>query len=240
MSFTYKSPWGQVEDCYIKKEVGDIPEKHGGFRTRYSIMSPEGSVCTINLFGLTDQLPDEYQRPDVLAIKDYSENSGLLNFLEEQGVVRDILGSVPSGFVSVPIVLVDLDKLENLGKEQAETKDVVPTKETFEECIIDVENQDFSKYKFSLRDKPIVDIKVKDYAFEQEIQIRPIRNEKDLYLVSELSFSGNGVLQEYIAKIDKDKFAKVIGKPFPKEKTGSLKTKQSKNKNLEKDNEHSV
>lgn len=42
-------------------------------------------------------------------VKDYSENSGMLDALKEAGLVKEILGRRQSGFVTVPLVEFNLD-----------------------------------------------------------------------------------------------------------------------------------
>lgn len=42
-------------------------------------------------------------------VKDYSENSGMLDALKEAGLVKEILGHRQSGFVTVPLVKFNLD-----------------------------------------------------------------------------------------------------------------------------------
>lgn len=38
-----------------------------------------------------------------IAVKNYSENAGLLEQLEQLGLVEEVVGYVPSGFVQIPI-----------------------------------------------------------------------------------------------------------------------------------------
>ncbi len=52
--------------------------------------------CTINL-------PDHDLAQDEVAIKNYSENEGMLESLQQAGVVGPVLRSVQSGFVTIPI-----------------------------------------------------------------------------------------------------------------------------------------
>lgn len=52
------------------------------------------ATCTVNMEGL---------EPDEVAIKDYSENEGMLSFLVEEGIVNPPHRSLPSGFVNIPV-----------------------------------------------------------------------------------------------------------------------------------------
>jgi hypothetical protein len=52
------------------------------------------STCTVN----TDD------DPNLVLIKDYSENEGMLAFLVNEGVVKDTGKRVASGYITIPIV----------------------------------------------------------------------------------------------------------------------------------------
>lgn len=61
------------------------------------------TTCTVNV-GLTPA--------GSVAVKDYSENEGMLDFLKENGLVGDTLYTVQSGFVIVPVVKLTESGLE--------------------------------------------------------------------------------------------------------------------------------
>jgi len=63
---------------------------------------------------VTINLPDEELEKDEVFIKNHSENEGMLDFVREIGLVKKITGYVKSGFVKVPKVKLDLEKLEEL------------------------------------------------------------------------------------------------------------------------------
>jgi hypothetical protein len=76
----------------------------------------QGKYCTTdyNAFSLFNQdeepfmvasvnLPDEKLENDEIAIKNYSENKGILEALIEAKIVSEPLRFVQSGFVSIPI-----------------------------------------------------------------------------------------------------------------------------------------
>lgn len=54
------------------------------------------SMATVNL-------PDEHMVEDEVAIKDYSENSGMVDTLVAAGVIARPHRAVPSGFVTIPV-----------------------------------------------------------------------------------------------------------------------------------------
>lgn len=49
--------------------------------------------------------------PDAVAIKNYSENDGVLESLIDNGVVSEIQHYIPSGYVQIPVCII-LNKLE--------------------------------------------------------------------------------------------------------------------------------
>ena len=54
------------------------------------------STCTVNL-------PDEPLDEGEVFIKDYSENEGMVEFLEKEGVVKPTGRMVQSGYVLIPV-----------------------------------------------------------------------------------------------------------------------------------------
>ena len=52
-------------------------------------------------------------------IKDYSENEGMLDALKEAGIVKDVINYVNSGFVTIPLVQLDLDVLREFLDEES-------------------------------------------------------------------------------------------------------------------------
>lgn len=56
-------------------------------------------------------IPNFDKSHDVLAIKNYSENEGLLRLLKKKGVVIEQVGEIESGFVTIPLVKIDIEKL---------------------------------------------------------------------------------------------------------------------------------
>ena len=63
------------------------------------------TTCTVNVGKIDDSL-------NAVAVKDYSENEGMLDFLKENGLVGDTLYTVQSGFVIVPVVKLTESGLE--------------------------------------------------------------------------------------------------------------------------------
>jgi hypothetical protein len=64
----------------------------------------EGPIATATV-NMGDKLPK-----DQAYIKDYSENEGMLEALADAGIVKEVIGWKASGFVTVPLCTLDLDK----------------------------------------------------------------------------------------------------------------------------------
>ena len=81
-----------------------------GKHTCYEIINDEGSIMTVNVPG--------YGKSDtIVAIKNYSENEGIMDFLKIHGLIKKIHGYVPSGFVKMPLVELDIEKLKSMNEE---------------------------------------------------------------------------------------------------------------------------
>ena len=74
--------------------------------------------------------------PDCAAIKYWSENSGMMNALEEIGVIKENLGFIPHGYMLVPAVRFDMDKVHALSNEwqkyQTQEKDSMKDMKIFQ------------------------------------------------------------------------------------------------------------
>lgn len=51
---------------------------------------------------------------DVALVKDYSENEGMLEAITEAGLVEEVIGYAPLGFVIAPIVKFNLTDIEDM------------------------------------------------------------------------------------------------------------------------------
>lgn len=54
-------------------------------------------------FGMITVNVQQELKPGRVAIKDWSENEGLLDVLVEEGIVSEPLSYIPSGFVEIPV-----------------------------------------------------------------------------------------------------------------------------------------
>ena len=82
-------------ECYL--EFGKYPNGRRAIRLVDAIDHEEYAVATINVI-------DAALLPGHVAIKDYSENVGILEALVEAGVVIDTGVRVSTGLTSVPVV----------------------------------------------------------------------------------------------------------------------------------------
>ncbi len=106
-TFTYKGKYGEYPNCFFR--VGRYDDQS----LRFEIWSnKEGSITTC-----TVRLPFPLEKDEV-HIKNYSENEGLIEFLKDFGVITNIISYRPCGYVSVPRVKLDLNKLKEHTLEE--------------------------------------------------------------------------------------------------------------------------
>lgn len=67
-------------------------------------------------FCATVNLPEHKINADEAFIKDYAENIGVLNFLKNIGIVTKVIGYDRSGYVSIPLCKLNLEKLNECSK----------------------------------------------------------------------------------------------------------------------------
>lgn len=51
---------------------------------------------------------------DIAAVKNYSENQGMLEAITEAGLVEEVITEIPVGYVSVPVVKFNLDDVDEM------------------------------------------------------------------------------------------------------------------------------
>src|SRR5690554_2776075 len=59
----------------------------------------------------TVNIPEHHLNDDEIIVKGYSENKGMESWLQSVGLVTEILGTVPTGFVEATVCRVDFEKL---------------------------------------------------------------------------------------------------------------------------------
>lgn len=107
MTFELKTPYAEYNNCYFYTDrytdngnlfIGIAQDNKDTGDVDY-IMN-----VTVNL-GMP--LPD-----GCIAVKDYSENEGLLEKMKALGMVTEVLAYLPSGYVSVPLCRYDRQILQ--------------------------------------------------------------------------------------------------------------------------------
>lgn len=90
------------ESKYIKKQKASLLwSKYRNGRPCLSIVSGGETLCVASV-----NLPDAIIPDGYIAIKDYSENEGVLKSLQANGIVNGVWGYIRSGFVAIPIVKI--------------------------------------------------------------------------------------------------------------------------------------
>ena len=89
-------------DCTIQQDIYPSTEN-----LAITLVDLEGYVmCRATING-----PHPLAR-DLAYIKDYSENAGMLTFLQNIGIVKKVLAHHVMGYVEVPLCVIDLEMLK--------------------------------------------------------------------------------------------------------------------------------
>ena len=95
MNYELKTPYGNYTVSLEWNKYGS------NGRTALELIDVEdGSpvmVATVNV-------PDAHLEPDEMIIKNYSENEGVLEFLQENNIVGPVIRTIRTGFVSAQVV----------------------------------------------------------------------------------------------------------------------------------------
>ena len=131
MSFSITINDYQYNDCWFERRTVLSETKKQWYSV--FIMSDEYGypepVAKVNI--LNQQIADELveivatdpslsalQPQDVYVIKDCEENQGLLDSLDQLGVIGQFVGIMNAdGQYEYPIVILDIDRMDNLSKE---------------------------------------------------------------------------------------------------------------------------
>jgi hypothetical protein len=101
-TFTYKSRYVSYPNCTFK-----IGEYYNG-NLALQIVDNEGVIATCTVNGKA-----VFTNGDIIGVKDYSENEGMVDFLKSMGIIEDTpIYKEISGFVTIPYF-----KLTESGKE---------------------------------------------------------------------------------------------------------------------------
>ena len=90
---TFKTKYGEYPNCEFK--TGKYPNGNLALQV---VSEDEGpiTICTVN--------PGESVAHDAIAVKNYSENEGMVDTLTEMGVIGRELYSLQSGWVVIPVL----------------------------------------------------------------------------------------------------------------------------------------
>lgn len=111
-SVSEKTPY-RIKIRYFDGIVNIKCAKYGNGRVGLQLMAANSgepvAVATVNI-------PSEELSDGEVIIKDYSENEGVLAFLQGEGIVGDVIREISTGYVKVPIVHLEekiLAKIKN-------------------------------------------------------------------------------------------------------------------------------
>ena len=101
--FTYKGYKG----CFFS----DGRYRDNGNRALEIINHAEGPIATVTVN------PGEPVENDCIAVKNYSENAGMLDFLRDNGIVGETVRVINSGWVEIPVCRLTEKGLEIFGED---------------------------------------------------------------------------------------------------------------------------
>lgn len=101
--FTLDIRFAKAGDCVLV-------QKGRGKNTRYEIVSEsKGPMAILNL-------PGYGESETVVAIRNDEAYAGMLDWAKRMGLVKKVVRTVPSGFISLYIVELDVDVLKSMKK----------------------------------------------------------------------------------------------------------------------------
>lgn len=92
-------------DCVVKK----TKYMNNGNLALMLLNKENGEMVALITVNGNDKFP-----PDTALVKDYSENEGMLEAITEAGLVEEVIGYAPLGFVIAPIVKFNLTDIEDM------------------------------------------------------------------------------------------------------------------------------
>lgn len=92
--YTLKTPYSEYNVTISKR-------KYSNGRTSLQIIDAEDGFPVMTA---TTNVPEVELAENEIIIKNYSENEGVLEFLQENGIVGEVKRTIGIGFVSVPVV----------------------------------------------------------------------------------------------------------------------------------------
>lgn len=98
----------EFKDCYFRKSKYQM----GNMIYLGIVSDEEGPIMDVTV-NLSESV---ILKPDEVTIKDYSENKGILAFMQQMGFAGEVLWYCPSGFILAPVVKLNLDKIAEYCK----------------------------------------------------------------------------------------------------------------------------
>jgi hypothetical protein len=95
MNYELKTPYSNYTVSLEWNEYGS------NGRTALALIDAEDGFPVMMV---TVNIPDAHLEPDEMIIKNYSENEGVLEFLQENNIVGPVIRTVRTGFVSAQVV----------------------------------------------------------------------------------------------------------------------------------------
>lgn len=107
-NFTYKSKYGTYENCYF---YGSQYQESGNIALEIW-SNEEGPICRVTVH------PGIKVPEDCIAIKNYSENEGVVDWMKSMGFIEDApVRIIKTGWVEIPVYkMTDLLKSHLLGE----------------------------------------------------------------------------------------------------------------------------
>lgn len=97
--FAINTPFAKAKDCVLV-------QRGSGKNVRYDIISEsKGPMAILNL-------PGYGKSETVVAMRDDAEYSGMLSWAKRMGLIKKVFGVVPSGFIPLYIVELDVNVLK--------------------------------------------------------------------------------------------------------------------------------
>lgn len=88
----------------VKLFLGKYMEPQNNALFMETIDGDPHTTCSVNID------TEEPLEEDVVLIKDYSENEGMMDFLLENRVIEEVVGLESSGYVLIPVARLAMDK----------------------------------------------------------------------------------------------------------------------------------
>lgn len=89
---------------YKKEQVFMDMQYYANGQSAITLLTIDGEVQAVATVAIDVRLAE-----DEIAIKNYSENEGMLEFLQEVGIIKPPHRFVPSGYVNIPICRIAED-----------------------------------------------------------------------------------------------------------------------------------